>query len=219
MNSAGGARTSSFAEQIRAATWDRHEEAAGAPFLRALFVGTLDRDSYVAMVAQHHAIYGVLEDAASAMADDPVAGPFVVEELQRGDALRRDLDALAGPDWPEAFAASPATEAYCDRLREVCWTWPGGFVAHHYTRYLGDLSGGQLIRGAVERAYALEDGVGVEFYDFDALGDLTAFKADYRARLDAAPWDDEERTRIVEEMLLAYDHNLAVLADLEHVTA
>jgi heme oxygenase len=218
LSDAGGARTS-FAEQIRSATWARHEEAAGSPFLRALFEGTLDRDGYVAMVAQHHAIYGVLEDAASAMDDDPVAGPFVVRELHRGDALRRDLDALAGPDWRDAFAPSPATEAYCDRLREVCWGWPGGFVAHHYTRYLGDLSGGQVIRGAVERAYALEGGVGVEFYDFGAVGDLAAFKADYRARLDAAPWDDDERVRIVDEMLLAYDHNLAVLAELDQVTA
>jgi heme oxygenase len=209
----------SFAQQVREATWSRHEEAAGAPFLQALFSGTLERERYVAMVGQHYLIYDALEAAADAVRGDEVGGQFVFPELERRGALERDLDALAGAQWRTVIAPAPATERYCARIREVCTTWSGGFVAHHYTRYMGDLSGGQIIRGAVQRAYGLADGHGVRFYEFPALDDIAAFKDDYRGRLDRMPWDDDERSRIIAEMLLAYDHNLAVLTDLEQVTA
>jgi heme oxygenase len=96
----------------------------------------------------------------------------------------------------------------------VCFTWPGGYIAHHYTRYLGDLSGGQFIAGAVARVYKLTPPNGVRFYDFSSLGDLTEFKERYRALLDTAPWDDDERNRIVGEIGIAYAHNTELLVDL-----
>ncbi|GAA1828589.1 biliverdin-producing heme oxygenase [Actinomadura chokoriensis] len=36
-------------------------------------------------------------------------------------------------------------------MREVCFDWP----AHHYTRYLGDLSGGQVIGARIVRGYRI----------------------------------------------------------------
>ena len=55
-------------------------------------------------------------------------------------------------------------------------------VAHLYTRYLGDLSGGQILRRAVVRAYGLagpgettlDARAGVAFYDFPEIGAATA---------------------------------------------
>ena len=96
----------------------------------------------------------------------------------------------------------------------MCLSWPGGFVAHHYTRYLGDLSGGQFLARAIERQLGLDPRTGTAFYDFSAVGDLTAFKDAYRLRLDAAPWSAEEKTRIVNETALAYDLNTEVLVEL-----
>jgi heme oxygenase len=204
-----------FTARIRSATWPHHERAAASRFMGELVAGRLDRAAYADLVAQHWFVYRVLEEAAATHRSDPVAGRFVVDGLERVGALEADLLTLVGPRWAREVTASDATIEYCDRMRAVCFDWPGGFVAHHYTRYLGDLSGGQIIRRALERAYERRGEAGIAFYVFDDLGDLDAFKQQYRANLDAAPWDAAEQTRVIDEMLVAYDHNERVLAELD----
>jgi heme oxygenase len=205
----------SFSTRLRAATWPEHNAAESARYIETLVAGGYTREGYAAMVGQHWFIYRVLEQAAEAMRGDPVGGRFVVGELTRSPALRSDLEFLLGPEWPDRIAPSPATTAYCDRMREVCFGWAGGFIAHHYTRYLGDLSGGQSIRRAVVRRYGLHDGSGVAFYDFPRLGPIPAFKRRYREWLDALPYDPSEQDRLVAEVNLAYRLNTGVFADLE----
>jgi len=208
-----------FTTRIRTATWGNHERAASSRFMGELVAGRLDRAAYADLVAQHWFVYCVLEDAAAVHRSDPVAGTFVVDGLERVGALEADLATLVGPGWPDEVSPTDATLAYCDRMRDVCFDWPGGFVAHHYTRYLGDLSGGQIIRRALERAYDVRDDSGIAFYVFDGLGDLDEFKRHYRTNLDTAPWDDTEQARIIDEMLVAYDHNERVLAELDRAYA
>ena len=99
------------------------------------------------------------------------------------------------------------------RLHEVAG-WPGGFVAHHYTRYLGDLSGGQHIGRVVARHYGLTPDHGGRFSRFESISDPSAFKDAYRRSLDAAPWDHDERQEVVEEIRTAYRLNTAVFDDL-----
>lgn len=201
-------------EAIRAASWNAHQAAEGAPFMGELMAGKLDRSRYAELVAQHHFAYVVLEEAAEAMADDPVAKPFVFPELTRVPSLEADLAFLLGDDWRDQITANPGTQAYCARMREVCFDWPAGFVAHHYVRYLGDLSGGQFIGKVVERTYDLPDHAGARFYVFDQIDDPKAFKERYRQLLDAAPWDADEQARMTDEVLRAYELNTQVLVDL-----
>ncbi len=203
-----------FSAAIRQATWDAHGDAEQASYLSDLVAGRVDRRGYADLVAQHHFAYLSLEAASELMRDDPVAGGFVDDALTRGPALVADLESLLGPGWRDQVAPSDATAAYVARMDEVCRTWPGGFVAHHYVRYLGDLSGGQMLRGTIEEVYGIDATSGTAFYDFAKLTDLTAYKDAYRARLDSAPWDDEERARIIDEVLLGYRHNTEVLEEL-----
>jgi heme oxygenase len=204
----------SFSAALRAATWSDHQRAESSPFMDALMAGSLSRDAYADLLAQQWFAYRVLESAAEAMRADPVAGAFVHDELTRTPSLEADLTALLGDDWPRRVEPIDATAAYCDRLEAVCRTWPGGFVAHHYTRYLGDLSGGQFIGRVVRRTYGIDERSGAAFYHFPGIEDPKAFKDAYRDQLDAAPWDDDERARIIEEIRTAYRHNTEVLAQL-----
>ena len=203
-----------FSEAIKAASWNAHEHAEHSQFMQDLLAGRLDRAAYAQLVAQHYFPYKVLEDASRTMAADPVGRPFVFPELYRVPSLEADLAALLGPGWADRIAPTADTAAYCERLSAACFDWPGGYVAHHYVRYMGDLSGGQVIRRIVERTYELVDHEGTSFYVFDGLGDLKAFKERYRDLLDAAPWGAEERERIVDEILLAYRLNTEVLEGL-----
>jgi heme oxygenase len=203
-----------FAARLRADTKPQHQRAESTPYLDALMRGEIDQLGYAAMVAQHYFAYEVLEEAGRIMRDDPVAGEFATAELERVPALVADLTALLGNGWADSIAPNAATTTYCDRMREVCFSWPGGFVAHHYTRYLGDLSGGQFVRRGVEERLGLDPRTGTGFYVFDAIDDQAQFKADYRAKLDVAPWSAEEQSAITREAALAYDLNTEVLLQL-----
>jgi len=198
---------------LREATRPEHERAQQSAFLRDLVAGRLPVAAYAALATQHYLIYATLEQAAEVMRDDPVAGRFVDDDLARVPALETDLRALLGEDWADQVRPGDATARYVARLREVCFTWPAGFIAHHYTRYLGDLSGGRAIGAAVRRVYGFGDGPGARFYRFDTSG--ARVKDAYRARLDALAWDRTERERFVAEVITAYRLNTAVLADLE----
>ncbi|MBX3313949.1 MAG: biliverdin-producing heme oxygenase [Actinobacteria bacterium] len=208
-----------FSAILRERTADDHRDAETSTFMSALVDGHLPLAGYTDMLAQHAYAYEALESPAPTVADDPVLQPFLHPGLLRADALAADLHALVGPEWRTVHRPTPATERYVSRLREVGSSWTGGYVAHHYTRYLGDLSGGQFIGRIAARTYDLTPERGGRFASFDQLGDLTAFKDAYRAALDAAPWDGDEQVRIVDEIRAAYALNGDVFAGLEHHTA
>lgn len=104
--------------------------------------------------------------------------------------------------------------SYVNRIRSVAFDWAGGFVAHHYMRYLGDLAGGLLMRRLLERNYELY-GPGTLFYRFENLGcTVAAFRDRYRSLLDTVPWDDVERARVVDESLVGFDCTVGVFTDV-----
>ncbi|MDX3381079.1 biliverdin-producing heme oxygenase [Streptomyces niveiscabiei] len=205
----------SFSTVIRTASHEQHVEAETSTFMSDLLGGRLGIDAYARYTEQLWFVYEALEAGADRLASDPVAGPFIRPELLRLRALERDLAHLRGPRWRTGLSALPATRAYADRVRECAAQWPGGYVAHHYTRYLGDLSGGQIIRDRAERTWGFErKGDGVRFYVFEGLGSPTAFKRGYRELLDALPADELEKQRIVGECKRAFALNTGVFRGL-----
>ncbi|UNS96742.1 biliverdin-producing heme oxygenase [Streptomyces tubbatahanensis] len=206
-----------FSTLIRTASQELHTEANTSTFMSDMLGGGLGVAAYTRYTEQLWFIYSALENAAPALADDPVAGPFLRDELRRLPALERDLSHLHGGDtaWRRTLSPLPATAAYADRIAEVAREWPGGYVAHHYTRYLGDLSGGQVVRATAEKTWGFaHKGDGVRFYVFDALDNPAAFKRAYRALLDALPCDELEQHRIVDECKHAFTLNVAVFREL-----
>ncbi|MDT0344592.1 biliverdin-producing heme oxygenase [Streptomyces litchfieldiae] len=206
-----------FSARLRESSHAQHAEAHDSSFMDALLGGRLGVGAFRRYTEQLWFVYRALEEAAGALAADPVAGPFVRPELFRTAALGRDLDHLhGGPDWREAIAPLPSTAAYTGRIGEVARDWPGGYVAHHYTRYLGDLSGGQVVRGVAERTWGFaRKGDGVRFYVFDDIANPAAFKRQYRSLLDALPAGEDERERIVDECRRAYALNIGLLVELD----
>ena len=208
------AATTPFSTALRERSRSAHSGSEGAGFMSDLMRGQGTRDDYVALVAQHWFIYAALESAAARLHDDPIAAPFITEKLTRLPALEADLAYLIGDDWRARIAPLPTTQRYVARIDEVADAgWAGGFVAHHYTRYLGDLSGGQFIGKVMARQFELGTN-GIGFYVFDEIGDPAAFKDVYREQLDAAPWDAAEAERVIDEVLLAYRFNTDLFTDL-----
>ncbi|MFF8428221.1 MULTISPECIES: biliverdin-producing heme oxygenase [unclassified Streptomyces] len=204
-----------FSSLIRTASHEQHVEAETSTFMSDLLGGRLGVTAYARYTEQLWFVYEALESTAERLAADPVAGPFVRPELFRLAALERDLAHLRGSGWRAGLSPLPATRAYADRVRECAERWPGGYVAHHYTRYLGDLSGGQIIRDRAEKAWGFaRKGDGVRFYVFEGIANPAAFKRDYRGLLDGVTADDLEKQRIVAECRQAFALNTAVFRAL-----
>ncbi|MEU2870387.1 biliverdin-producing heme oxygenase [Streptomyces olivoreticuli] len=207
--------TTPFSTLIRTASHEQHTEAENSSFMSDMLGGRLGVAAYRRYTEQLWFVYRALESASAALADDPVAGPFIRPELTRTPELERDLAHLGGPQWRTDLEPLPATAAYAARVEECARDWPAGYVAHHYTRYLGDLSGGQIIRGTAEKTWGFtRKGDGVRFYVFEGIGNPAAFKREYRELLDALPVDDLEKQRVVDECKRAFALNTEVFLEL-----
>ncbi|TWG14047.1 heme oxygenase (biliverdin-producing) [Actinoplanes teichomyceticus] len=201
-----------FAARLRRATMSEHRDAETRGFITRLLAGTVPLAGFAALTAQYRVIYGELEAAAGAMRHDPVAAAFADPALSRVAALESDLAHLYGPAraTPEPLGA---TRRYADRLREHAHTSPARFVAHHYVRYLGDLSGGQVVGRRVAATYGLGE-AGTAFYRFDGIDDPRAYRTAYRARLDALDLPDGELDTVIDEARLAFALNTAIFQEL-----
>lgn len=201
-----------FSATLRASTLVVHEKANHSTYMDALLGGELTQHGYTQLAIQYYFIYGAIEAASDRMTGDPVGGEFVFDELRRLPKLERDLAHLVGQDWRTTISPLASTAAYVERIRAAS-EWAGGYVAHHYTRYLGDIAGGQVIRRLLEKNYDVAQ-AGSLFYHFDEIGSAPKFRDRYRAKLDVAPWDEDERARVVGETLVAFECNVAVFDEL-----
>lgn len=213
MTSEGPTGLPPFSTVIREASREEHAEADNTDFGQALVDGRLHLDAYAALLGQTWLVYTVLEEAARAQHGDPIGSTFWFPELLRVPSMERDLGFLIGGGWRDQIEPRPATERYQERVRAMCFDWAGGFMAHQYTRYLGDLSGGQIIRRTLRRVYDLEED-GVRFYRFEGIPKPKPFKDLYRSRVDAAPWDAAEHARIVHEIKIAFRLNTDLFDDI-----
>lgn len=190
----------SLADALRARTREVHETAERTPFVDDLLEGRLDVAAYVDLLVQYRAVYAALEAAGSALREDGRCGGLADPALERSAAIEADLAALAGPAWRDRPVV-PAAEEHAARISAVADV-PGLWAAHAWTRYLGDLSGGQAIRVALQRRYGLADDA-LRFYAF-SVGRVKPYKDAYRARLDALPLTAAQVAAAVEEARLAF---------------
>ncbi|UZN04440.1 heme oxygenase (biliverdin-producing) [Cellulomonas sp. S1-8] len=197
---------------LRTGTRDDHAAAERSAFVEHLVGGTLPLAGYVDLAAQQHAVYTALEAAGDRLVAAGTDGGLVFSELVRVPAIEADLAHLLGDDWRAQVRELPATTAYVARLAEVGDDLPR-YAAHAYTRYLGDLSGGQVLKRMIERHHGLS-GAGVSFYDFPQIHRLKPFKDVYRERLDALALTPAQRDEVVEEARVAFRLNRALFADL-----
>lgn len=206
--------SSNLATQIREGTKKSHTMAENVGFIKCYLKGTVEKSSYRKLVANFYFVYSALEEEIERHRNHPVVSQIYFPELHRKGSLEADLAFYYGPNWRSQIQPSEAGEAYVQRIREVSATAPELLVAHSYTRYLGDLSGGQILKGITERAMNL-NGEGVAFYTFEQIDDEKEFKAKYRQALNDLPVDQATADRIVDEANHAFGLNMNMFKELE----
>ena len=88
-------------------------------------------------------------------------------------------------------------------------------MGHHYTRYIGDLSGGQILKKIAKKALNLEGDNGLCFYEFQMIKDEKEFKKLYSNTLNNLPIDQIVADNIVEEANKAFTYNMEMFKELE----
>lgn len=92
------------------------------------------------------------------------------------------------------------------------------FFNHPFERYLGDLSGGQILKKMAVKAYELpENGDGVRFYEFKNIPDPVEFKDAYRSKLDGLKVDQEIASKLVKEAEISFGLNIQLFKELDRL--
>lgn len=203
---------SSLSAALKDGTAVAHEAAESVHFVKNFIKGKIDRDLYGLLVAQLFHLYNRLEQALDRHASQNFKDCHFPKELHRSEALKDDVE-FWHTTTPEI---SPATQDYIDRINYLEKENPLLLLAHAYTRYLGDLSGGKILARVAKRALSLDsDDDGLAFYHFPHVQSFKVFKDTYRASLDALNFGDDQIQELVQEANVAFLLNMRLFEELD----
>ena len=198
-----------LAADLKEGTKKSHSAAENTKFVAGFLRGVVDEESYRKLIQDFYFIYSALEEEMERLEDDNFLSPINFSELDRVKSLKKDLRYYYGPNWNQTIKPSQACVQYVERIHEVADSnEPYLLVGHHYTRYLGDLSGGQILKGIAEKALDLPRNEGLHFYDFPKIEDKKEFKTKYREGLDKVTTDTSKINDIIAEANYAFRLNM-----------
>ena len=207
--------STNLATKLREGTKTSHTMAENVGFVKCFLKGTVEKTSYRKLVSNLYFVYSAMEEEMERHREHPILSKIYFQELNRKKTLEQDLCYYFGSNWQEQVVPSVAAKEYVQRIKDMSEKEPELLVAHSYTRYLGDLSGGQILKKIAQRGMNLSDGQGTAFYEFKQIPDEKAFKAKYRQAMDDLPIDDATADRIVEEANAAFGMNMKMFQELE----
>jgi heme oxygenase len=187
--------------------------AENTSFVTSFLRGVVSEESYRTLVSNLYFVYTALEDVAEHLKDNDQVSPILFDELKRHRSLADDLDYFYGEGWHETIYPSDATKVYIERMREVARQEPHLFIGHHYTRYMGDLSGGQVLKGIAKKSLKIGDEA-FNFYEFKDTPHAVAFKNNYRGTLNCLPLTQTEVDGIITEANHAFRLNMHMFEEL-----
>ncbi len=200
---------------LKEGTKKSHSAAENTSFIKCFLKGVVNKNAYRQLVANFYFVYSALEQELTRHREHAVLGKLYFPQLWRKQSLEQDLAYYFGKDWSKVIAPTPACEQYVARIREISQQRPELLVAHAYTRYMGDLSGGQILKKIAKQAMNLPDGQGTAFYEFEQIRNHGAFKKDYRLALDTLPVDQQTAEAIVDEANHAFKINMDMFRELQ----
>ena len=203
-----------LAAELKTGTKRSHTAAENTKFVGSFLRGVVSEQNYRTLIKDFYFVYSALEEEMERLADDEFLKPIYFKELNRLNFLKWDLRYYYGPNWMMEVKPSEACIQYVERIHEVADKDPYLLVGHHYTRYLGDLSGGQILRNIAEKALNLPKGEGLHFYDFPKIEDKKAFKTKYREGLDKVTTDTSKINDIITEANYAFRLNMYMFDEL-----
>ncbi len=206
-----------LAGQLREGTKKSHTMAENTGFIACFLKGVVEKTSYRKLISDLYFVYQAMEEEIDRLVqeDHPVIKPIGFKELFRRQTLESDLRFYYGDSWKSEIKISNSAKDYVNRIRLVAKENPELLVGHHYTRYIGDLSGGQILKKIAKKALNLKGSNGLNFYDFKMIEDEKKFKESYSNVLNTLPIDQKIADQIIEEANEAFAYNMKMFNELE----
>jgi heme oxygenase len=185
-------RTDSYSHQrtspalvsgLRSGTRELHTAAERSGFISELLCGRGTIAGYALLLRNLLPAYVAMESILFSRMHIPEYEAIANPGIFRQFAIESDLTAIVGPGWPLAVPLLPAAERYAERIRHVGGDGDLRWLGHAYTRYLGDLSGGRILKRVLANTLTLRDDA-LRFYEFSEIDGIDNFKLQYLAALD-----------------------------------
>ena len=202
-----------LSKRIRESTKKAHTIAESASAVILYLKGAIERESYIRLLTDYWFIYSALEDALQYHRDNKAICDIDDSALHRTKAISKDLKYFLGEDWYDIITPSDSAAVYVARINQISRDNPELLVAHHYTRYLGDLSGGQILKGITKTALKLPEKA-LNFYIFTRIPSPTEYKNDYRARLDRLALTTNDEDTFIRECNRAFKMSSDVMSEM-----
>nr|YP_010986373.1 heme oxygenase [Pachymeniopsis lanceolata]WOL37291.1 heme oxygenase [Pachymeniopsis lanceolata] len=206
--------STNLAQQLREGTTKSHSMAENVIFVKSFLGGVVDKKSYRKLVANLFFVYKAIEEEIEKNKNHIAIKSIYFPELHREFSLSQDLEYYYGSNWKNLVQPSSATQAYICRIHNIGTNQPELLIAHAYTRYMGDLSGGQILKKIAKNAMHLPEAFGTAFYNFEEIVDDEAFKKVYRNALDNVPLNNQQIDQIIAEANIAFNLNMKIFQEL-----
>ena len=206
--------TTNLAEQLRQGTTKSHSMAENVSFVKSFLGGVVSKKSYRILVANLYFIYSAIEEEILRNKHHPAIGLIYFPELNRKESLEKDLEYYYGCNWKNLVQPSEITRMYVERIHNIGKHQPELLISHAYTRYMGDLSGGQILKNIAKKAMNLTADQGTEFYVFRKIVNEKDFKNMYRNALDLIPITDDQVNLVISEANVAFSLNMKMFQEL-----
>ncbi|XP_077575073.1 heme oxygenase [Stigmatopora nigra] len=207
-----------LSEQIKRVTMEIHMRAENTELMLSFQKGQVTMPQYKLLLSSLHEIYQTLEEELDKNSCHPAVEPiYFPSELARLEPIEKDLEFFYGPNWKDKIVVPAATRKYCDRIRKIGKENPEYLVAHAYTRYLGDLSGGQVLGRIAQKSMGLKNGEGLAFFAFPGVSSPNLFKQLYRSRMNVLELSEKQRKGILDEAVNSFELNIQVFEDVQKV--
>lgn len=217
---AANPRLEGLAFELDDGTRKSHSVAENTAFVTGFFKGLATEKSFSKLLAGLYHVYDAME---AALDETECAANRALDfsALRRRAALEADMAHFFGPEWRTSAAARPSAAAtrYAARVREVAaGPTPELLIGHLYSRYLGDLFGGQMMAGMASKSLGLDanaaDG-GLAFYRFDEIANTKAFIDEWYTALNALELTAAQKSAIVDEANVVFQLNIDLFDELE----
>ena len=155
-----------LAGQLKEGTKKSHTMAENTGFVACFLKGVVEKKSYRKLISDLYFVYEAMEEEIERLVQEehPVIKPIGFKSLFRKETLENDLKFYFGDNWQNEINISKSAKEYVNRIHLVAKKSPELLVGHHYTRYIGDLSGGQILKKIAKKALNLDGNNGSVSY-------------------------------------------------------
>jgi heme oxygenase len=209
VESAGADAPAELVLVLRERTQPLHTRAERTGIINEVLRGRATRYGYAMLLRNLLPAYQSMEQGLERFRGKPGTGGVARTELYRAPALRLDLEALYGFRWERSLPLLPEGEQYGARVAAAADGDGCRLIAHAYTRYLGDLSGGRIMKKMLAGLLKLEPAE-LSFYEFPDIPDPEGFKHAYRHALNRAATEIGDLDDVIDETMAAFELNIAV---------